>query len=289
MVVPPPICKAPDPNPVHPRLLAPPGATDTHMHIFGPERRYPLVAQRSFTPPDASVEGYVHLHQVLGLSRAVLVQPSSYGTDNRRQLDAAQEMSFPTRLVVVVPPSISDNEMERLHRLGARAIRFILTQPSSVSVSELETMAARISCYGWHLDLMLSPKNLLELAPRLARLECDYVVDHMSDIRAELGVEQAEFRTLLNLAESGHCWIKLSAGYHMSDEAPPYRDVIPFIHKLVAHRCDRLLWGTDWPHVNVAGGMPNTTELFDLLVEWLPSDVEREQVLVSNPAYLYGF
>lgn len=284
-----PTCQPPDPGPVAPNLVVPAGATDTHMHIFGPEATYPFVAKRNFTPPDASVDAYVRLHRVLGLSRAVLVQPSSYGIDNRRQLDAAWEMPFPTRIVVVVAPTITDDEMGRLHERGVRGIRFILTQPGGADIKNLENIGARSAAFGWHLDLMLSPSHLVDLAPRLADLGCDFTIDHMGDIRTESGLEQPAFRALLALLESGHCWVKLSAGYHLSDQGPPYRDVIPFVHQLTAYGCNRLLWGSDWPHVNLDGDMPNSTEFLDLLGAWVPDEDSRRQILVDNPAKLYGF
>ena len=142
-----PRCQPADPNPRPPRFKAPPGATDTHFHIFGPEEKYPLVANRRFTPPDASVESYLHLHRTLGLSRAVLVQPSSYGTDNRRQLDAAREMDIPTRVIVVVPPAITDRELDELYRAGARAVRFIPTQPGGLPLAQLEYYAERLAAW----------------------------------------------------------------------------------------------------------------------------------------------
>jgi hypothetical protein len=167
-------CQQPDPNPRPPRFRLPPGATDTHIHIFGPNKTYPLVAGRRFTPPDASVESYLHLHRTLGLSRAVLVQPSSYGIDNRRQLDAAREMDIPTRVVVVVPPAMTDRELDDLYRAGARAVRFIPTQPGCLPLAQLERYAERLAALGWHIQLMLAPTHLVELAPRLEKLRCDF-------------------------------------------------------------------------------------------------------------------
>lgn len=289
MINPAPICQSPDPNPEPPNLVVPAGATDTHMHIFGPKEVYPLVSKRNFTPPDASVDAYIHLHHVLGLSRAVLVQPSSYGTDNQRQLDAAQEMPFPTRIVVVVPPTVTDDEIEQLHARGARGMRFILTQPGGVDIRNLEDVGARAAAFGWHLDLMLSPSHLVDLAPRLSGLMCNFTIDHMGDIRTESGLQQPAFRALVTLLEGGRCWIKLSAGYHLSDQAPPYRDVIPFVRRLTTYGCERLLWGSDWPHVNLQGEMPNSTQFLDLLGEWVPDERTRRRILVENPATLYRF
>jgi predicted TIM-barrel fold metal-dependent hydrolase len=284
-----PLCPGPDLYPAPPRLKAPPGATDTHFHIFGPENRYHYLAERRFTPPDVSVEAYVHLHRTLGLSRAVLVQPSSYGTDNRRQLDAAREMPFPTRLVVVVPPGISDRDLDELHASGARGVRFIPTQPGGLPLSRLEYFAERLHERGWHIQLMLAPAHLTDLAPRLERLRSDFVIDHMGDIHARDGVVQPAFKSMLRLMETGFCWTKLSAGYHGSQEQPPYRDMMPLAEGLVNARPDHLLWGTDWPHVNIPGPMPKSTVFLDLLLDWVPDEEMRNRILVDNPARLYGF
>ncbi len=284
-----PTCPKPDPNPRPPRFKAPPGATDTHFHIFGPQDRYPFVSDRRFTPPDASVELYLHLHRTLGLSRAVLVQPSSYGTDNRRQLDAARAMDIPTRSIVVVPPEIADRELDELYGAGARGVRFIPTQPGSLPLAELERYGERLGALGWHIQLMLAPVHLVELAPRLMKLHCDFVIDHMGDIQAALGTEQPAFQALLRLLDTGRGWTKLSAGYHASQQFPPYPEVIPLAHALVKARPDRLLWGSDWPHINPGKPMLNSTEYFDLLLDWVPDDDVRDRILVDNPARLYGF
>jgi len=282
-------CPPPDPNPATPRLEAPPGAVDTHFHIFGPETRYPYLPERRFTPPDASVAAYLKMHRTLGLSRAVLVQPSMYGTDNRRQLDAAREMEIPTRVVVVVPATISDEQLEDLWQQGARGVRFNPSQPGSLPLDQLERFADRLAALGWHIQLMMTPEQLVELAPRLVRLSCPIVVDHIGDIRSSKGLGQPAFQALLGLLRADRCWIKLSAGYHHSDQEPPYPETIPFVHALVRERPDRLFWGSDWPHANHWGRMPNSTALFDLLIDWVPDITVRTQILVDNPARFYGF
>jgi predicted TIM-barrel fold metal-dependent hydrolase len=214
---------------------------------------------------------------------------SSYGTDNRRQLDAARALPFPTRVIVVVPPEITDRELDELSRAGARGVRFIPTQPGGLPLDQLETFAERFGALGWHIQLMLAPAHFIELAPRLATLRCDFVIDHMADVQASAGTEQPAFRALLDVLETGRCWIKLSAGYHLSQQAPPYPEVLPLVHALAAARPDRLLWGSDWPHANHYGQMPNSTELLDLLLDWVPDEVVRTRILVDNPAALYGF
>src|SRR5262249_42289193 len=152
------------------------------------------------------------------------------------------------RVVVVMAPEIGDRELDALHASGARGVRFIPTQPGGLPLSKLEYVAERMHERGWHLQLMLAPAHLVDLAPRLERLRCTFVIDHIGDIQARDGVAQPAFQVLLRLLAQGHCWTKLSAGYHGSQEAPPYRDMIPLVEALVNARPDRLLWGTDWPH-----------------------------------------
>ena len=171
----------------------------------------------------------------------------------------------------------------------ARAVRFIPTQPGCLPLAQLERYAERLAALGWHIQLMLAPTHLVELAPRLEKLRCDFVIDHLGDIQAAQGTGQPAFQALLRLLNTGRCWTKLSAGYHASQQSPPYPEVIPLAHALVATRPDRLLWGTDWPHANLAGPMPNSTEFLDLLLDWVPDDEVRRRILVDNPARLYGF
>lgn len=282
-------CPPPDPNPRAPRLKTPPGAIDTHFHIFGSQEIYGFLPERRFTPPDAPVAAYLKMHRALGLSRAVLVQPSMYGTDNRRQLDAAREMDIPTRAIVVVPVAIADAELEDLWRQGARGVRFNPSQPGSLPLDQLERFADRLAGLGWHIQLMMTPAQLVELAPRLGKLACPIVVDHIGDIRSSDGMNQPPFQALLGLLRDGKCWIKLSAGYHHSDQDPPYPETIPLVHALVRERPDRLFWGSDWPHANHWGRMPNSTDLFDLLLDWVPDETVRRRILVENPERFYGF
>lgn len=248
------------------------------------------MAKREYTPPDATTAAYTRLRKTLGIERAVLVQPSVYGDDNRCMRDSASQLGIPTRMVVVVPLRTSQEELERLHEAGARAVRFILAHIGGLPISDLREFAIRIKPMGWHIQFLLRPANLLELESTLAKLDIPFVVDHIGLIRAsEGGVAQPAFQTLLRLFRTGRCWIKLTGGYRISSEAPPYYDVIPLVEELLQVRTDRLIWGSDWPHVMMKGTMPNTTELLDLLHEWLPDENVRKQVLVDNPQELFGF
>ncbi len=284
------VCQGPDPHPRQPRLAAPAGATDCHFHILGPATRYPYVADREYTPPDALPAVCRHLFHTLGIARAVLIQPSVYGSDNRCQLETAPQLGLPARVIVVVPPDTPDQELARLHADGVRGVRFILAHAGGLPLDALERLSARVKDMGWHLQLLLRPHHLVELEPRLARLPSDFVIDHLGLVRpAEGGLEQPAFRALLHLVRGGRCWVKLTGAYRLSAEAPPYLDLVPFARALVEARPDRLLWGSDWPHAVFKGRMPNTTDLFDLLIDWVPDETARRGILVENPARLFGF
>ena len=283
-------CQAPDVNPQSPRLKAPPGATDTHFHILGPANTYPYVEEREYTPPDALPSACRKLFTTLGIQRAVLIQPSVYGEDNRCMVESAGQLGVPARMIVVLPFNTPDKELQRLHDAGARGVRFILAHIGGLPLADLERFAERVKPMGWHIQFLLRPANLLELESRIAKLPTDYVIDHIGLIRAsEGGVQQPAFQALLRLFRTGRCWVKLTGGYRISNQAPPYPEVIPLVEALVKERPDRIIWGSDWPHVMMKGKMPNTTELFDLLLDWVPDEKIRAQILSDNPQALFKF
>jgi predicted TIM-barrel fold metal-dependent hydrolase len=282
------VCQGPDLNPRPPRFKLPPGATDTHFHLFGPQDRYGLVEVREYTPPLITPALAAKLFATLGIERAVVIQPSVYGDDNRAQLEGAREVGIPTRAVVVARYDISDRDLASLHEQGARGLRYVLAHPGGLPVSDLERWAERVSELGWHIQVLAKGDQLLELAPRLEALACPVVIDHMGMFRPEDGLGQPAFQAVLRLLRHGH-WVKLSGGYRLSRQAPPYRDLIPYVQDLVAARPDRIVWASDWPHAFLKTSMPNTTDLLDLLVDWVPDEKARNRILVDNPAQLYGF
>ena len=284
------LCAGPDLKLKPSRLVVPALATDTHFHILGPATRYPYIADREYTPPDALPSRCRAQFDVIGIQRAVIIQPSVYGTDNRCAMDAARALGMPTRVIVVVPYETPDAEMAQLHEGGARGVRFILAHRGGLPLNTLESFSARAKEMGWHIQLLLTSSDLVALESRLAALPCDIVIDHMGFIKpAEGGLEQPAFQSLLRLLKGGKCWVKFTAAYRQSERIAPYSDLFAFAHKLVQEHSDRILWGSDWPHVAFKGDMPNTTDLFDLLGDWAPDEVARKKILVDNPKALFDF
>jgi len=282
------LSQGPDPHPRKPRFKMPDGATDTHFHLFGPQNRYSLVTLREYTPQLITPTMARQLFDTLGIQRAVVIQPSVYGEDNRAQLEGAREIGIPTRAVIVARHDTSDKELVALHEQGARGLRYVLAHPGGLPLAELERWALRAKELGWHIQFLAKGPQLLEIAPRLEKLACPAVIDHIGMFKPSDGLHQPVFQAVLRLLRQGH-WVKLSGAYRLSAQAPPYIELKPYVARLVGARPDRLVWASDWPHVFIKTPMPNTTDLLDLLADWVPDEATRNRILVDNPAALYGF
>lgn len=224
-------CLPPDPRPWQPKLRCPPGATDCHLHIYGPQQKYPAASTSQFAVPDALPEACRHLHDVLGVERVVLVQPSGYGFDNRRQLDALTELGRTARAIVSVPLDVSDQELQRLHEAGGRGARFAVGHAAARSFEEILRFADRLVPLGWHIDLHVrrppGTPVLAQAESLLNRFPVPLVIAHFASLPAKDGTGQTDFQFLCDLVRAGNCWVKLSAAYRLSAE-PPYRDLTPF-------------------------------------------------------------
>lgn len=283
------LCLAPDPDPSAPSFVLPERATDCHMHLFGTAPTFPYVADRDYTPAEANAASARALYDRFGIKRFVTIQPSVYGLDNRCQLEFAAAVGLPFRAIVVLPPDVSDQEMTKLHERGVRGLRYILAHPGGLDLDNLERSADRARAFGWHLEFLLKPEQLIELAPRLMKLSCPVSCDHIAFIRPDLGITQPAFQALERLLGSGHGWVKFSGAYRISGKAEYYDAVLPLARSLADNFPDRIVWGSDWPHVGQMQTMPGTTPLLNLLEDWVPDEQMRRRILVDNPDVLYGF
>ena len=284
-------CQPPDPNPRAPSFALPPGACDSHCHVFGPGDVFPYHPKRSYTPPDAPREALARLHGVLGLDRAVIVQATCHGDDNRAMLDAIARSEGRYRGVAMIGETIPDAGLEALHRGGVRGVRMSFARHLSgpPDFSRVERVARRIAPLGWHLVLYLEAEDVVENARALGRLGVPVVIDHMARVRVAEGLDQPAFRQLLDFLRDADFWVKISCAERLSAAGPPFADVVPFAAALIDAAPDRVLWGTDWPHPNIEGRMPNDGELTELLSAYAPDAALRRMILVDNPARLYGF
>jgi predicted TIM-barrel fold metal-dependent hydrolase len=227
--------------------------------------------------------------RAIGCSRAVLVQPSPYGTDHSALVDALRSGAFPLRGIALYDEALSDRQLEELHHYGVNGARIhLLPENATTVLPALPRIAQRVRRFGWHLQFYLDAGSIPEIDRHLLALPVPIVLDHFGLVAAGGGLASPGFQTLLRFARSDRCWFKLSAPYRISQQAPGFADVIPLVHALLAAAPGRCVWGTDWPHPN-ASFMPNDGDLVDLLVKWIPDATLRRKVLVDHPAELYGF
>jgi 2-pyrone-4,6-dicarboxylate lactonase len=288
-----PLCAAPDPAPRKPRLRMPPLSCDTHAHICGPASRYAYSAQRIYTPPDALYPDYRAMLGTLGIARAVLVQPSVYGSDNTVLLQALAQDPARLRGVAVIKADTPIAELQRMHALGVRGVRCNIVDVKEgkgrLPLAQLQTLARTIAPLGWHLEFLMHVDAYPQLDALLDDFPVDVVFGHLGYMATGKGVDAPGFQALLRLLRGARAWVKLTGPYRISGLPMPHGDVRTFAHALVEAAPQRVVWGSDWPHVMVKGTMPNDGDLCDLLSDWVPDEAIRHQVLVDNPARLYGF
>ncbi len=278
------------PAPSRPKLKLPAGACDAHVHVFGPQRVFPFAADRPFTPADAPKEKLFALHAMLGIEHCVIVQSTCHGFDNSVVADALEAKNGDYRGVALLPVTVADAELKRLDALGFCGVRFNFMKHlgQGAAIEEAIALGRRLAKLGWHLQVHFEAALIGELAPWLKRSAVPVVIDHMGRVDASLGLDQPAFRQLLDLMRDERFWVKVSGSERISRKAAPWEDAIPFARKLVAEFPGRTLWGSDWPHPNLAA-VPDDGVLVDLLARIAPSEKQRQTLLVDNPRRFYGF
>jgi D-galactarolactone isomerase len=272
-----------------PRLAAPPGACDTHMHFY--DLAVPALPGGPPLPGTFSVPMYRELQQRLGLARVIIVQPNAYQDDNRVTLDAIKAIGANAKAVGVIKPGESDAEIERLTQGGIVAQRIMHLPGGATGFAQMDEIMARVHPFGWHANIQLDGRALPQFEAQIKRLPGKFVIDHNGKYLEPVAPDHESFKALLRLLDTGRCWVKLSAPYETSKTGGPrYEDVGRLAKALVAHAPDRMLWASNWPHPSASkAAMPDDADLLDLLLEWAPDEATRRKILVDNPQALYGF
>lgn len=284
-----------------PAFAAPPDACDAHFHVFGPAERYPYgPSALRYAPPQAPLSEYLSLASLLGLTRYVFVQPSAYGRDNRCMLDAMREVG-PARCrgIVDIDEDAPDAHLDDMHALGVRGVRINVSpvHPPQSGLADsmlprIHRLAARCAEIGWHIDFLLPGWLTLELMPQLRALRLPFTLAHLGMNLARDGVHAPGFQALLDLVahDDGFAHVKLTGIYRMS-KVPGYIDADPLAQALLEHAPDRLIWGSDYPHLSF--GEHSSVDLFNLLARWTGAGAggedARRRILVDTPARLFGF
>lgn len=267
-------------------------ACDTHLHVFNDPIAYPLATGRGYTPHVCTLDDYRCVMQALGVERAVLVQPSVYGLDNRALLDALRAGGSHFRGVVVPPPDIGDAQLQYMHDLGVRGIRLNLVNPHVLSTPDAIGLCQRVRHLGWHLQVQIrltsasggGGATVSDLRTLADRAGVPLVIDHMG--RPDTPGDRDAF---VDFFARSACWVKLSAPYRLSRQPWPHEDIGNFAQALIAARAGGLLWGSDWPHTELSRETPQAGALADLIDRWSLDGAVRQAIFVDNPARLYGF
>ncbi len=275
-------------------LLA--GACDTHTHVFGPYDVFPLVTPSSYAPPLAPFDRHAEMLARIGGERVVIVQPAPYAHDHRALVDALRRYEGRARGIATVTDRMEDAELDALDAAGVRGARFaeVLDRGTgrrfagSVGIEYLERLAGRLRDRGWHAQVWARCADVPACVAIAERAGVPIVVEHMGMVDVALGPAHEDFLRLVELVRDGRAWVKLGLCRN-STAGPDYPDLRPFHDALVAANPSRLLWASDWPFVRMGDTSPDVGRLIDLFDEWISDARLRHEILVTNPASLYGF
>ncbi|MCU1420418.1 MAG: amidohydrolase [Microbacteriaceae bacterium] len=273
-----------------PSFSPPRGSVDAHVHLIGPQSRYPLIPSPPYLSADALPEDCIAMHAALGIDYGVVVSAGAYGRGMEHLLHVLETWPEHFRGVAVLAADTAGAELLRLDRAGVRGIRFV-GDSAGDHVSHIEPgLAERAHDLGWHVQFIAQRGELETHAERLLALPNDLVLDHFGGLDAARGTDQPALRTLLDLLDTGRVWVKLSGPMYASAAEFPYDGVTELARALVRHRPDRLVWGSDWPHLHMGDRlMPDDAALLDLLPDWVPDAAARDAILGANARALYGF
>ena len=275
------------------------------MHVLGPFDRYPLAAERAYNVAEAPIEAHERMKKGIGLERTVLVQASGHGFDNRAMLAALGRLRGRARGVAVLPLKAEKNTLVEMHGRGVRGLRLNLVTLASRHAGDprglIRDYGRLLAPLGWHLQIFADPSTFLSMEELLLACGVPVVIDHMGLPDAALGIGQPGFQAVLRLLGAGHVWVKLAGADRITRSSGKLRDAIPFMQALVSAASQRLVWGSDWPHIGFHSGrqvsgdtlLPHREldvgELLDVLIEAVPDIETRRAILADNPARLYGF
>ncbi|WP_158618374.1 amidohydrolase family protein [Candidimonas sp. SYP-B2681] len=271
-------------------LRLPPLSCDTHSHIYGDSRAYPVLSGQQ-VHPNTSLDDYLAVATRLGVERFVLVQPKAYGCDTRCMLDALNRLGiYRARGIIMPDESLSQQELKQLDEAGIRGVRFLFPDNSPLDLAAIGRTARQIASLGWSLIVQGDGPVLAQSTDALLNLPCPVVIDHLGRLPPEFAVDSAEFTSLLTFVSKGG-WFKFAAPYYSTPaREADFTMLESRLHALLDAGMERIVWGMNWPHPNFPpDGKPNDLNCLQSLLSVLRSDTERSAVFVHNPASIYGF
>jgi predicted TIM-barrel fold metal-dependent hydrolase len=267
-----------------PKLKAPPGACDTHFHIFGPQKRFPMSPDAPLEFEDCTLDDLMRMHDKIGIGRGTIVQSFGHAHAYEYLLHALAREPQRFRGIARPAPDITDAELDILTKAGVVGARFAYQINPEIDMR----LVGRIHERGWHCQFFCAGEaGLLAWRDKLKALPGNFVIDHMGSLPPSKAKGEG-MRVMFEWLDTGRCWIKLSPRFSEVTTFP-FADVVPMIQEFVRRAPERMLFGTDWPHPNYFNPMPNDADLIDLMLDWVPDEAVRRKIFTDNPAQLFGF
>ncbi|MGI9380778.1 MAG: amidohydrolase family protein [Methyloligellaceae bacterium] len=285
--------------------LLPALSCDCHIHILGPEAHYKFSEERQYTPMEALVPDAVNMLSGLGCTRAVIVQPSVYGTNNSCTFNAIEQLPISARAVIVIPADILPGKLQILHEKGARGIRFNGTHWSADNLenqfSAYSKLFESMKGFKWHVECYIGAQTHSVLPRLVEKSQLDLVLDHFGGPMGRDESIENRMSALDQLINTGRIWIKISGYYRLkAGEKDPHTYSLLMEH-LITHHAHRLIWGSDWPHTPDRQDRPQTinTRLpfqaidtygsLALLLQHIGDQNAVDRIFVKNPEEIYQF
>lgn len=284
--------QGPVPAPRKPNLAVPAGSCDAHCHVFGPASKFPFSAETNSSLLDAPLESLENVWRILGFERAVIVQSMSHGLDHSAAIDALRRGAGRYRGVAVVGPESTAAEVAQLHDEGFRGARLHFMPhlaSHAMTRDEIDAVVAKVRTFDWHIALHLAGDGILERADLVRSLPGQVVIDHMARVDLREGLDSKPIQMLKRLLDRGNVWVKLSGADRLATAPPSMEDSVALARMLAEHAPERVVWGTDYPHPNTHGFVPDEGDLVDSLAVIAPTEAARRQLLVENPTALFDF
>lgn len=267
------------------------GVWDCHTHIYGPWTLFPLPDGAAYVPAVAPMGDLLAMHDRIGVSHGVLVQAACYGRDHSALLNALAMTGGRYRGVALADDRTTDTELHRLDEGGVRGIRlnFMGHLPGERNLDRLRETAQRVKALHWHVLIHGRLDQILPVLDAWEDLDIPIIVDHMGRQDGTQPLDEAAVSSLERHLANPARWIKLSGVDRLlQGAAPPWDAALPLMRRLLAAAPDRAIWGSDWPHPNIQGDVPDDAALLSFVRQVCGDEATAQGVLCDNPAKLYA-
>jgi len=275
-----------------PAVKLPAGAIDTQMHMY--LDGFPAAPGGPGLPPAPlpGAQDYRTTMRWLGIDRVVITQANAHQHQNDNLLACLAAMGACARGVAVITADTTDAQLRALAEAGVVGARIMDLPGGAVGLDQLEDIDARASSMDWMMAVQFDGSNLIEHAPRLAKINSRWVLDHHGKFFGGITPDSPEVDAVKRLIDGGRCWFKFAGCYESSRTGgPDYADVAAIARVVADYAPERIVWGSNWPHnmMRSTEDYPDDARLMQTTLGWLGDEHRIRMALVDNPEVLYGF